>query len=252
MLAWTGTANPTLPQAQGSTVVPSTNPGEMYLWQPTIRLPAVQSGTGGDTTVYDSATRTATECFMVGLSERIEIQTDSSDPWRWRRVVFKYHGKDLMTHVSPTAGDLGAASLLTSNGYVRYTAQLSNTADVLTTTIQNQINGHIFRGVLNIDYDSVMNAKIDRETADVIYDKTRIIKSGNDSGTFYQTKLFHKFRSNLIYNDNEQGGNTGPDGYSASSLRSMGDVYVVDYFEPLNNLGNLRFWPNATLFWHER
>jgi len=59
----------------------------------------------------------------------------------------------------------------------------------------------------------------------------------------------------LIYDEDEVGDETANRLLSSQSPRSMGDVYVIDFFSP--ELGGtaddeLRLLPTGTLYWHER
>jgi len=60
---------------------------------------------------------------------------------------------------------------------------------------------------------------------------------------------------NLIYDDDELGGETEEGFLSTRGSGSMGDYYVVDFFRPANIAGVddvIRFDPTATLYWHEK
>lgn len=251
MLSFYGDARESNPTAQGPIVIPASDGGSCIAWMPSVRLPA-ENPALAQPTVFDSSTRTSTEIYMRGLKERIEIQTDSSEPWRWRRIVFSFFGKDILQYAGIASSEMGRLDLLTSNGYARFNAKLSPSADVVVNSVHSQLNNKVFKGRLNIDYDNVMNAKTDSNEVKIWYDRTRMITSGNDSGVLKQYHLWHSFNSKFIYDDFEFGGETAGRGFSASNRNSMGDVYVVDYFEPLSATGNLRFWPNASLYWHER
>lgn len=236
---------------QGPTIVPATNGGEAYLWVATART--IETDTGaGQANVNDDATRTATNCFMRGLKERIEISTSNDDSWRWRRILFAYKGIDILQNLS-TPTFVYEPYLETSAGYARVVPRITNTGIPDVEVLKVRVHEHLFKGVFNKDWDNVMNAKLTSDHVNVLYDKTITIKSGNAKGVFRTTKRWHPFNKTLIYNDFEEGGSKGASALSSNANGSMGDVYVLDLFEPLNSgAQSLRFWPQASLYWHER
>lgn len=254
MVAWGGNLNGDGEgYVQGPTSVPATNGGEAFLWMATARGITIDN-TSGESNVNDTATRTATKCFMVGLKERIEIKTNTDDPWRWRRVVFKFKGEDI---IRPAAGDeenrVVEPWLETSNGYARLFPKITNTGDLEIGTLNARLQEHLFKGVFQKDWDSVMNAKLTSDHVDIISDKLRTIQSQNGKGRFRTVKEWIPFNKTLIYNDFETGGDVTAKEISAMSKDSMGDVYIADFFEPITSGSQLlNFWPQSTLYWHER
>lgn len=253
MLAWKGDLDTpdVATYTQGPTIISAANGGEAFCWVATARTIEVDSG-AGEANINDDATRTATRCFMRGLKERIEIVTGSDDSWRWRRVVFTYKGQDLIREDAFPAATIDPW-LETSNGYVRLVPRITNTGTAQTNLFKVRLHEHLFKGVLNKDWDNVMNAKLTTEHVNVLYDKIITIKSGNGKGVFRTVKRWHPFNRELIYNDFEAGGDKGAAPLSSMSKDSMGDVYVVDFFEPATpGDQELKFWPQASLYWHER
>ena len=61
----------------------------VLLWSPTGRQAAVGS-TAPNVSQYSA--RTATDTFIRGFRESVEIQTNSQLPWTWRRIVFAAKG----------------------------------------------------------------------------------------------------------------------------------------------------------------
>ena len=60
---------------------------------------------------------------------------------------------------------------------------------------------------------------------------------------------------NLVYGDDEVGGQEATTLFSTEGKAGMGDYYVVDLFQPSFGAGEsdtLYFRPQATLYWHER
>lgn len=252
MLAWGGDLNPTgAGYLQGPTTVDSSNGGETFIWVATART-ITQDDSSGEANVNDDATRTATRCYMRGLKERIEIKTTDSTPWRWRRIMFTFKGLDLLE--SRTAPPAPIEPFLeTSSGYVRLMAQISNTGNTEVVALQARIYQHLFKGVFNKDWDNVMNAKTAGKHINILSDKLTHIKSGNEQGVFRTVRRWYPFNNTLVYDDYEEGGGKGAASLSAVHPDSMGDVYIVDFFEPLNDAADgLIFWPSASLYWHER
>lgn len=212
-----------------------------FLWCATARTNENGNTTG---TKFDEATRTATTCFMRGLQERVEIQTSSSIPWQWRRILFTAKG---VQNALTTGGNFWLANL-TSNGYRR-------TVNEVFGVNQTSLNGSLFSGAEGSDWDDPMVAKVDARRVTVLYDKIRTIASGNASGVIRRYKFWHAFNKNLVYSDDEVGGQEAASQYSTLGKPGMGDVYVVDIIKPLGGSvsgDQMLFRPNSTLYWHEK
>jgi len=202
--------------------------------------------------------RTATRCYMRGFKERIDLFTGSAHPWIWRRILFTYKGLDLLRvteEESPGDPGLGQLWVESSDGYGRYYANIGDLTDLKSATIGRHITGLIFKGTEGADYTSNFSAKTDSERVKILYDKTVTIRSGNDRGVIKTYRRWHGFNKTLIYDEDEVGDETANRLLSSQSPRSMGDVYVIDFFSP--GLGGtaddeLRLLPTGTLYWHER
>lgn len=198
-------------------------------------------------TVAQKATRTSTECFMRGLRERIQVQTSDGTAWQWRRICFTYKGQYL---VNATSGsETQRYQIETSSGMVRVMTDMS------LGIAAEPLNNILFKGVQGIDWQSYFAAKVDNTRVNVMYDQTRIICSGNQSGVMRNYKLWHPMNKNLYYNEDETGATTTDNVYSTESRRGMGDYYVVDYIAAGTGsvaTNNLSFEPDSTLYWHER
>ena len=85
-----------------------------YLWVASAREP-VQSSPSNPAFPADRPTRSRTTCFARMLTEKVELQTQSSKPWTWRRIVFEVKGVELLNY------GVGFASgySLTGIGYAR-------------------------------------------------------------------------------------------------------------------------------------
>lgn len=241
-----GSGGPLVQGGLNITPSPGFGPTTILPWIATARRNETNdSGEAGN--VFDASTRTATTCYMKGLSEQIEIQTNSAIQWQWRRICFTYKN-------TVEAGAAVNYFRQTTNGMQRY---LYNITSGTTTDQQSvaQLRGILFRGSVGVDWNNYMTAPVDTSRVTIKYDKTRTIASGNDSGVIRKFRMWHPMNANLVYDDEESGGNTFGDYYSVSSKPGMGDYYVVDLFLPSLNATStdaLNFNPTSTLYWHEK
>nr|QTE03612.1 MAG: capsid protein [Gemycircularvirus] len=206
------------------------------------------STTGRIGNKFDVATRTASNCYMVGLKESIEIQIADGLPWQWRRICFTYKGGSTAGGNLPIPTSSYYPSLETSSGWVRV-------VNGITTAQQATFFGLLFQGTQNTDWSDTLTAKLDNERITVKYDKTISIMSGNEDGVIRRYNRWHPMKHNLMYDDDEAGGTTGAQGYSVDSKRGMGDYWVIDIIKPRvgsSASNQLLFNTEATLYWHEK
>ena len=194
----------------------------------------------------DVATRTATTCYMRGVSEKIEVQVADGVPWQWRRICFTIKGTDVLLPTTPSFSPF----LETSSGFTRVINQPGSTT-------RTNLEALLFKGNRNQDWSSVITAPIDTARVTPRYDKTITIASGNDSGVIRKYSRWHPMNKNLVYDDDEAGGTENAPGakYSVVSKPGMGDYIIVDYFVPRYGavLGNqMTLSIGASLYWHER
>lgn len=199
------------------------------------------------------AQRTATTCFMRGLSEHIRIQTSSGLPWFWRRFVFTFKGADFQ---NPAGNDTPISNsfrlLDTTNGMQRLFF------NELVNNMPNTINNHdtlLFKGAKGVDWNDPIIAPLDTRRITVKFDKTWTLRSGNANGVVTERKLWHPMNKNIVYNDDENGTGTNTSYTSVSSKAGMGDVYVCDFIQPGTGGGSTDFLlltANSTLYWHEK
>lgn len=201
---------------------------------------------GQPETVSNENSRTATSCYMVGLSEAIEITVSDGLPWQWRRVCIRFKGgEDLAGRLqfSPSF----TTSAQNDSGYLR----LLNTDPQQTANITDLL----FKGGQNADWSDPMTAPLDSRRVSVMYDKTRSIFSGNEQGCIRKYKLWHKMGHNLVYDDDENGDIESSQPYSVRDNRGMGDVWIFDFIRPRFGAGTsnqFRFGVTSSLYWHER
>jgi len=236
--------------AAGSAYASATNAG-LFLWCATARdlSPANQ---GASSTVTLEASRTATSCYMRGLSEKIRLQTSSGVPWFHRRICFTYKGADPF-RVSRT-GDTGGPQWMseTSNGIARlwFNASVNNTPNYV-----NSINGIVFKGTQGQDWNDVLTAPVDNRRVTLKFDKTWTLQSSNNNGLVRERKLWHGMNKTLVYDDDEGGAFETQSNYSVESKAGMGDYYVMDYFIPGaggTSSDLIRIDSTSTLYWHEK
>lgn len=220
----------------------------------TTAFPIVWCATGRDLTtdssntqgvVADAATRTATTCYMRGLSEKIEIQVTDGLPWQWRRICFTYKG---FNNAAPNSSGFSLVNE-TTNGYVRLLNMLPS------ATYINTVEGLMFRGSKSVDWTDPMTAPLDPTRITVKYDKTITIASGNEQGCIRKFNRWHGMNKNLVYADDENAGTLNEQFYSTQSKAGMGDYIVVDYFQARKGATSsqqLSFGTTATLYWHEK
>lgn len=213
-------------------------------WCATARSADSGTGTGG-LNKYMESSRSATTCFMRGLKEVINVQTNSDVPWQWRRIVFAVKGLVAGINIS---GQNFYWSNLTSNGYRRTVNEIGGTG-------LSQLASVLFKGQQGVDWDDPMIGPIDTRRVTLMYDKTRRLASGNSRGVLKQYRIWHPMNKNIVYDDEENGGYEISNNLSVTSKPGMGDVVVVDFFKPLGGStvnDRLSFRPNATLYWHEK
>lgn len=208
---------------------------------------------GGANIVIDEPDRTATSCYMRGLSETLKFQTSSGVPWLHRRICFSLRGtnpfRDFLA--SDTPGTLPNRAE-TSNGWVR--TWIDTELNVMPQTYIAQ-RALLFKGREGGDWTDIMSAKVDTRRVDLKYDKVFRISSGNANGIFRERKLWHPMNKNLVYDDDESGGGEESAIFSVADKRGMGDYFIVDIFQAgtaATASDQLQVTSSTSLFWHEK
>lgn len=227
--------------------------GGWVLWAATAQ--DLTDGSGNLGTIAELAQRTATTCYMKGLSEHIRIQTSSALPWFWRRIVFTVKANAYFNTYGPSPPvGLNGPYFDGSQGISRLLIN-SNSQTVSQTNVVTSQQEFLFKGRSGVDWTDPILAPVDNTRVSVRYDKTMLFKSGNQSGTIRECKMYHPFNKNLVYDDDENGNNEATAYYSTSSKAGMGDVFVLDQFScgtGATTTDLLQFGVNSTLYWHER
>jgi len=222
--------------------------GRTYImpWIPTAR--DMSNAVDDPNSVTQRSARTSTVCYMRGLKERIQIQTNNGMSWQWRRICFTYRGNGVY---SGSVGDPTRQIVReTSAGFARVVVDWGN-----STPVVNPLISHLFRGTQDRDWRSYFTAPTDNTRVTVQYDKTRILTSGNANGIMRNYNNWFPMNKNLVYDDEEDGLEEDSVNLSSSGKAGMGDYYVVDIISA--GTGStasdlMSFDPEATLYWHEK
>lgn len=218
-----------------------------FVWNATARdATTASAGAGG--TKYTEATRTASTCYMVGLKERILIQTRTDIPWQWRRICVTAKGADAILKTTPSTVAGNNVWQEDSSGYRRLVVEL-------TAVSQSNLNAVLFDGTQDKDWNDPFSAKVDRQRFTIKYDRTINLESGSSDGILRYYNMWHSMHKNLCYNDDENQGGMTTSYVSASGKQGMGDYIVIDFIRCKDGAttdDQLIFQPEATLYWHER
>jgi len=248
-----GNTFPPLPTNVGALSVTSDVPA-LVLWCATAR--SLSDTPTAAFTMPINTQRLSQAPFIRGVKETITIRTDTSNAWRWRRVVFTLKG--LPPGFTDTSDILRVFSQIDDGtGTVEY--QRVNTA--LPFPLVADVYAFMFRGfgINNVsatprDWIDPITAPIDTARISVMHDKVTNIRSGNDTGVVQTYKRWHGVNRNLHYADQEIGGQMTSSPFSTTAKPGCGDVYIMDLI-----VGNsasaedvLDFLPTTTLYWHEK
>lgn len=232
-------------------ISPTNGLTQAYGWIATARdntnTPGVPAGG------VDDSSRTADLCYMRGLKEVIGIETQSNQPFMWRRICFTFVGEEILRdRVTGTLGTMYQEA--SPPGWMRASTWILG-AGVTNVYLYDQLESILFRGVKNLDWFDVIDAQVDNHRVNLKYDKTRTFKSGNDVGLLKKLKVWHPMNKNLEYNADESAGGRIESVLSANTKKSMGDYYIIDFFRftttaTINDA--ISFTPDSCLYWHER
>lgn len=219
----------------------------MFAWMPTAR--GLLNGTVTNSIVAD-AERTATTCFMRGLKESVSLNTFTNEPVKWRRICFTIKDQQLYGTQNDT-NRLHTRVDVNSTGFARLTN------NVRGSTVGNNIESLLFKGVVGVDWQDQFTAKVDNQRVSLKYDKTRVINPGSDGGKVNTFNVWHPMNKNLLYDDDEVGETKVSSLYSTQGKAGMGDYFVIDYIhayqaDAADTDLAVRFSPEATLYWHEK
>lgn len=248
MLSFSNTANTGASKTVGSGPAYVNGVGTgFFLWNSTAQDLTASDGVSS---VYEEGARTATSCYMKGLSEHIRIQTSSGLPWFWRRICFTLKGGFPLAVDSPTQPSQTYVDSSSGMQRLWFNVDVNNTPN-----LRNQVDSIIFKGAKGVDWNDFIVAPVDTRRITVKYDKTTMIRSGNANGTAMERKLWHPMGKNLVYDDDESGDAEATSYTSVTSKAGMGDYYVLDLVT--GGTGGttsdvILMQANSTLYWHEK
>ncbi|AJD07516.1 capsid protein [Sewage-associated gemycircularvirus 1] len=216
-----GNTFPPLPTNVGALSVTSDVPA-LVLWCATAR--SLSDTPTAAFTMPINTQRLSQAPFIRGVKETITIRTDTSNAWRWRRVVFTLKG--LPPGFTDTSDILRVFSQIDDGtGTVEY--QRVNTA--LPFPLVADVYAFMFRGfgINNVsatprDWIDPITAPIDTARISVMHDKVTNIRSGNDTGVVQTYKRWHGVNRNLHYNDQEIGGQMTSSPFSTTAKPGCG------------------------------
>ncbi|AMH87689.1 capsid protein [Pacific flying fox faeces associated gemycircularvirus-7] len=242
-----GTARPSVqPFQDGAASLVGSTAGRgspyVFIWNATAR------DHEDDSTKYDEAARTSSAPYMVGLKERILVQTSDANPWQWRRICFTAKGLNSSFLTAGAGANENNPFYEDSTGFRREVAEPGSAG---LTNIRNII----FDGAYGIDWNDPFSAKTDNQRIKVRYDKTRMIRSTNNVGVIRYYNMWHPMKKTLMYNDDENGASMDSAYVAQMGDMGMGDYFVLDFIRCIDapsGTPGLIFQPEATLYWHER
>lgn len=246
---------PSIGSINGSSVTAITQTTQGCLWLATYKV--------GSASAMSPHIRNKQDVYWKGISERLKMGGATSDPFKWRRVVFQLEGGPNATGLDPsvyTSNYLeydSEAPLAGSTAFPTNPFQLGGVyrqrramIPMSTTDFATFANG-FFQGQSSIDFTDYLVAKVDNRIK-VLSDITRSITSGNDSGVLKTYKTYIPLNKTMKYADAESGSNQAYNGYAAFNS-PLNDTYVFDYFEQHADAPNqLSVTSQATTYWHEK
>jgi len=112
----------------------------------------------------------------------------------------------------------------------------------------------VLRGSQGVDYSDIMTAPTESKNYKFFHDSTKVIRSGNDSGTTRVFDIYHPLNKRIQYEDRELGGEWDETLFSTSGKPGMGDFYILDIFQPPFGVTDsaILVEPTSTFYWHEK
>lgn len=257
-----------LTQSQGAVAyhVDILSADNFLLWCPTARE---RSGQGNGL----PSTRSSNNVFWKGISDNFALESSTSDPWLWRRVVFQMRENFGATEVPPqyyttvtgniveiTGPSSGQIPEQQTNTVVRGIRSYFRTLEPLPVDNYTALAERIFQGVRYVDWTDYTTAKLDTTQIHVMSDRTRRITSGNDSPFLRRVKNYIPLNKRMVYPSTEFGAaetsiTQQNDAFAAPGNYgdTLADVYIMDYFRQPNGApATLTVTAQATAYWHER
>lgn len=239
-LTFENVSNPALPPVLATNFVPL-QAARTYIF-PYICTAQDRTGAAPELANY----RSRSDVFMRGYKEHVNFQSRGGN-WHWRRFCFRLKGNAILNSATTTTPLWQEQS---PYGFVR------TVTDVNGTGLGAAFTSECFKGQINVDWNNYFTAPLDTNRITVMYDKTRVLKGGNDSPYIQDFKLWHGMNKNFYYRDDENGNTESDSPLHISGTRGMGDYYIVDIISSADTIfgsetvGGITY--EGTLYWHER
>lgn len=128
----------------------------------------------------------------------------------------------------------------------------NRTMETATSDELGFIEQRVFRGQRFVDWIDPTTARVDTGDLKVHSDRTRTMKSGNDSGIFANFNTYIPLNKTMSYNAQESG-SLDVTGSLCDKKSPMKDIFILDLFaQPLAAPGELSVAITATAYWHEK
>lgn len=199
-----------------------------YLWCATARPLDVTGNTDVD--------RERTTVYMKGLRMRDAFGFTGGITWRHRRIVFATKGvQDETTYEITTNG-------VTRQWLAQDNIQLNGTAAV------------VLDGAIGKDFGTIFTGKTDRSRVQILYDKSRTYRAGNDQAHQHDFVHYVPLEKTFTYDEDENGDTSTSSVWAANKRGTLGDVFVWDLFADIGagDDDTMTIRGDATLYWHER
>lgn len=241
------------PPAPGTPGLPYTMTGDKsyaFAFSPSARRAGKPGTTDNGYVLTGKSLRIEARCFIKGFSDRVQIETNTSAVWQWRRIVFAETTHLLQDSFPSSTADFYEATA----GQMRPLWNIrSGIGDA--STAWDELKRILFAGKFGNDWANPHTAKTDTGRVTVFYDRTMKLTGGNNGrGTWKFQKFWHPINKTLIYNDDEEGAPPKfSDPWSSNKKGSMGDLIVLDIFDCADGAASdsANFGPEGTFYWHE-
>lgn len=197
--------------------------------------------------------RTASACWLKGISETITFVPSDGSTWIWRRYILRFKDRYTSTAFLQNYGAENQATGTTARRWRNFAVASSNNE---YNTEYDRFQEQNYLGVKTTDWSNQMNAKLDKTKFDVISDKRVHLRSGNQAGAPRVIKKYHRLNSWLRYDDEENGTSITVSPVSVTNKIGKGNIFIFDLFScpaPINaTTTSLTFNSNMTMYWHEK
>lgn len=203
-----------------------------------------------------TAQRTSTKPYYVGLSETYGLIPSDNSLWHWRRIVFsskRNYGQEISGTAASQIGVQSAGGGIT----LRPLRDISGDASAVNYgQLYTNLAEDLFVGIFSTDWTNPIRAKVDTTRVSVISDRIRTITSHNDVARPANKKTYTRINKTVVYGDEENGVAMSTSAASVTSKSGIGNIYVVDFFNcptPVSATTTLlTVSTQSTMYWHEK